>query len=539
MLDRLTTYGLAFTLLMLCAGTVRAQDTEEEVIPWEYRSYKVKLYVTYDASPWFSASRRENLLRSFEQRSYREGGAAWDVTAEDCPKIWSGYLQSGVGGLTLEQVLTDDAPLLDAYDKLIFLRLSESEEEFLAEARELDCRTRYWGPIRKRTAIQPELIDSQAYDAVLNSFAPLVRVGRKLEDGTVDCTLRAGYLIVEEASPAELRVKDILLPITRHNDREGQPRPNGIVPSPWTFLTVKTTEGGKLNCDLHSGVRNSIGARSSRRKERLALTIDLEPQSSTLVLKTKADEPEPLVGYEVHSKSPFAESGFEFLGRTNWDGELEIKPDPTSPLRVLYVKNGDRVLNRLPVVPGLDELILAELGDDSRRLEAEGVVSGIESKVMDLVAMRAILAATIARELDQGNIEKAEAAHKKFRDLPKPSQLSVALEQHQRRIVASTSDTRLRSRIDAVFDGAKTLIVTLIDQGQEARLGAEIAAAKSRGSAPAPAPSPAPAPNPTPEPTPPEPSPSASEPLRQRIDSGGQRQRVVGRLAFLNVNTSQ
>ena len=473
----------ALAICIFSNHAVVGQEAQAEVIPWEYRPYKVKLFVAFDDSPWYSKSRRDNLLRSFEQRSFREGGSAWEVSAEVVPPQWAGYLRDGVEGITLDQINAVDPDLTETFDKLIFARLSEEYVQFFAEARELDCRTRYWGPVRKRTALQPELIDARAYDAVLNCFAPLVRVGRKLEDGTVDCVLRAGFLIVEDSSPAQLNERDLLLPITRHNGRDGLPRPNGIVPSPWTFLSVKSTEGGKINCGLHSGVRNSIGAKSSRRKERLALTIDLEGEPTKLVLRTRDEEPQPLVGYEVHSKDPFADSGFEFLGRSNWDGEIMIQPG-ASPLRILYVKNGDRVLNRLPVVPGLEDQIFAELHDDSRRLEAEGVVSGVEAKIMDLVAMRAILAASIKRELEQGNIAKAEEIHKLFRELPKQGQLSVELEQQQRRIAASAPDERLRGRIDAVFDNAKSLVITLIDQGQEGRLAAEIATAKSNAPPP-------------------------------------------------------
>jgi len=514
MRERITNLGIAIALLVLCAVPLRGQETGSEVIPWEYRPYRVRLFVAFDDSPWYSASRRSRLLRSFEQRSYREGGSAWEVLAEPVPAAWDGYLRSGVERLTLEQIMADNPALVDEFDKLIFLRLSEAGAEFFAEARELDCRTRFWGPVRRRTAVQPELIGAQAYDAVLNCFAPLVRVGRKLEDGTVDCALRAGSLIVESSSPAELRERDILLPITRHNGRDGQPRPNGIVPSPWTFLSVNGADGAKLNCDIHSGVRNSIGARSSRRKERLALSIDLEPEPTKLVLQTREDEPKPLVGYEVHSKNPFADSGFEFLGRTNWDGELEIPPGP-EPLRVLYVKNGDRVLNRLPMVPGLDAQIVAELSDDSRRLEAEGVVSGVEAKVMDLVAMRAILTARIKQALEAGDTAEAEEAHGEFRGLPKQSQLLLELEQQQRKIIASTPDPRLRGRIDAVFENAKSLVISLIEQGQEARLAAEIAAAKA-----APPPRPAPQPEPSPSQAAPTEAPPPNQPAAEPSGSG-------------------
>ena len=88
---------------------------------------------------------------------------------------------------------------------------------------------------------------------------------------------------------------------------------------------------------------------------------------------------------------PGEEQQTEPLGVTDAAARSSCRGD--GRLQLLYVKNGKQLLARLPVLPGQSESLLAALVDDDRRLQAEGLVIALQSRALDLVARREILAA--------------------------------------------------------------------------------------------------------------------------------------------------
>ena len=111
---------------------------------------------------------------------------------------------------------------------------------------------------------------------------------------------------------------------------------------------------------------------------------------------------QPLVGYEVYSRPPEDEQSTELIGRTDWRGELWIERDARQPIQLLFVRNGQQLLGKLPLVPGDQPLLVAPLRDDELRLEAEGFLLGVQENLVDLVARREVLAVRIRREIEAG-----------------------------------------------------------------------------------------------------------------------------------------
>ncbi len=84
------------------------------------------------------------------------------------------------------------------------------------------------------------------------------------------------------------------------------------------------------------------------------------------------------------------------------------------PLYLYYVKNGDVILARLPIVHGMQAQEVAELPDDSRRLEAEALLRGLQGEIIDVVARRKIFEMKIDKRIKDDRIEDARNCSKTF-----------------------------------------------------------------------------------------------------------------------------
>ncbi len=124
------------------------------------------------------------------------------------------------------------------------------------------------------------------------------------------------------------------------------------------------------------------------------------------------------------------------------------------PLALLYVKSGDNVLARLPLVLGLTKLEVAELPSDTRRLEAEAFVKGFQGEVLELIGMRNMLAARSRKLFADKKLDEARAAISQIRALRSYTEMADALETLQRKMLDETNDPiplASKNRIDRMF----------------------------------------------------------------------------------------
>jgi len=135
-----------------------------------------------------------------------------------------------------------------------------------------------------------------------------------------------------------------------------------------------------------------------------------------------------------------------------------MKPNP---LQILYVRNGGRLLARLPVVAGLEPLLTAAMTDDDPRLLAEGHVKGLQNRVMDLVARRELYTARFRRHLQKKEFDQARALLEEFRGLENRSDLTRQLDQTAQRI--KSPDRRVQAKIDQLFSDTRQLLMKFLD----------------------------------------------------------------------------
>ena len=221
------------------------------------------------------------------------------------------------------------------------------------------------------------------------------------------------------------------------------------------------------------------------------------------------------------------------------------------PLYLYYIKNGETLLARLPVITGYRELEKADLPDDRRRLQAEAFLKGLQGEVLDLVVRRKILDARIKKKIDEGKRDEAFTLLDELKKVKTYDGLSAQIQGIQRRATSTDSGpvpAPVAERIDKMIDMTRVLMQKYLQDDivreLEVRLLDGNRAASQPAAPPATTPEPAaisanstpvatpPAPAATPTPPPPSgagagPTPAATPPSTSQPPSGSGPPRQV------------
>jgi len=391
--------------------------------------------------------------------------------------------------------------LLKSRDKIFAVSLTSGLENIRIHIREIDCLMRVVGPSVKASAYSLELLPRSIAYATQAAFAPMARV-EEADLKNVTMRIRAGGLITSDEHPARIVPGDVLVPYIRRDDRNGVP--TLLQNLPWSYIAVASGNNIDIDGAVYSGIRGALSGRKNKRTKKIGLKARPVADGTDLQL-TVARQPNLVVaGAEVYRRSPGAED-LELVGRTDWRGIIRIeeqtlptavyaqwKPansvaaavpaakdgDPVTPeskpvkaakseiklnypLYLYYIKNGNTLLAKLPLLTGLELHEVAELPDDRRRLEAEAFVKGIQGEVLDLVARRQILSARIKSRIESKNKKEADELLIDLRKEKSYDQMQEDLDSLQRRILSSdrgpiTAGTQLR--IDKMFDTTRQML---------------------------------------------------------------------------------
>jgi hypothetical protein len=174
---------LAVGLLILFAAPIRAQTL------WELTPYRVQVYVDLTDTPQLTERRGQDVREFLSGSIETLVGSSWNAEVAPPPQELRLALLGG-----LEKLRTEDLPPTSlSADKVILVRLSADSFGFHLQARELDCRTRFWGTTVSRYVAHPALIASAATDCLLAAFAPLAQV-EKVSGKQATLRLRASGL---------------------------------------------------------------------------------------------------------------------------------------------------------------------------------------------------------------------------------------------------------------------------------------------------------------------------------------------------------
>ena len=491
---------VAMFLLPVLDGRISSgQDFKSAALarPWESRPYLINVWLCTDNAPEIRQAQK-NIETGVVERALLTDPSGWDLTVEPAPSPWRYRLLTSLEDSASLKGIEALESLKD-YDKMIAVCLSSKGTQIDLRVRELDIQTQQWGAIITRTAGDAKNLDALVYNAIVKAFMPIARVENVTNGGVVTIKARAvnaclqtdpetNEVVPIEKSPAWIRPEDRFLPVIRRVDR------NGVLaklePIEFTYLTIEEQAGPKVTAKIQSRARAPLSGRSSKRAQKLALVIRPPESPTILKLVAKDDTNKALEGYEVWSRLPGQpkEVESEFLGLTDWRGQLPIMPNDFG-LRLIYVKRGSRALLKLPIIPGLLEEVVTRVPDDDARLNAEGVINGVRIEILSLVAERQIFESRIDQALKTKKLDEANQLLTDYTRLETPQKLKNRMADEESRLKGMTTNKRELTQITGMFQVLREILNSSVGSSQEPALRAKLQHAKKvqRGEIAAPA----------------------------------------------------
>lgn len=465
-------------VLALTALSCAAQEAAEEAPmdgllsvdrAWDYRPYRVRVWICTDGSPEVNAN-FDRMVSGLQRRAQLADPSAWELLISRAPNPWAfrlpGIIENPEGHREFSEL-----PELKHDDKLMVVCLKTTGGLIHCSVREFDILTQQWGALGRRDVAQWTQLDGSVYDLVATAFMPLARVDRVDVNNNVFMQARAvnlcrraeeneegeWELVDNSGSPVWVRDDDMFLPIIRRVGRDG--KLDKLAPVEFTFLTINSVDGADVEATVQSSTRAPLAGRTSNRAQKLALVIRPPAENTTLTLVSRNDENKALEGFEVYSRRIGAEKeeASEYLGQTNWRGQISIPPSENG-LRVIFIKRGSRALKKIPIMPGLYDQLKTTLPNDEARLYAEGIIKGLRSEVLNLVAQRAVYEEQIEIRLNRNDIEGAKDMLGKYRTLPTLDQLRSRMTDDKSRLKAQASDKREVDYIERMFSTLRQII---------------------------------------------------------------------------------
>lgn len=461
-----------------CAGLVAcvgAASAGAQTV-WELTPYRLQIVLGVAPSPTLSSGLEADLRTALVERTDALVGAPWRIAVVAAPPALEHQMIRAIERVTVGSLPRKS---LDG-DKVILLAVAPAPDGYRLAARELDVRTLLWGTTVSGRVWQVAKLRDAALDVMFSAFRPLGRVER-VEGKQVGLRLKALGLPSRDVSPASVGPGDVFLPVIRYNDREGRLRKdkqgNVIYPWPvdWTFLTVESVADKRVQCRLQTGYRTPLSSRRRGRFEQLALAVIPPRKPSVLTLTSRSAAAKPLAGYDVYVRGAESEQAV-LLDRTDRRGRISVPP-AASPLRILLVRSGRETLARLPVVPGLLPELVAEVANDDRRLEVEGLITGLQEEMVDLVTRREVLFARARARIEAGEFGEAEELLRQLRALPTSAEFALILSAEQRKL--HSEDPAAQAKIDAMFQDTQKLVQKYLDKAPIEAIHRELRKARS------------------------------------------------------------
>ena len=282
---------------------------------------------------------------------------------------------------------------------------------------------REWDPVGQtfghpltRQIMQRRELSTAVFRLTHDLFRPRLQIER-ITDGLASVTVQAGALTPADPTCQQLKSGQFWQPFLRYRNVKGTVEKLQAVP--WTLLQVtdiatESTAHGQAR--IVSGLRSALPNRRRPRIDVLARAMEQVAPETELKLISRQSPSRPLVGVVVDARSKPDAPAVRLM--TDRNGAVRIPARTTDPLLWLTVRSGEKTLARLPLVPGLEPQVTAELPDDSLRLRVEGELSILQSNLTDAVAQRAVLIARIRRLVQLGDWKSANELRKDLSSLP-------------------------------------------------------------------------------------------------------------------------
>ena len=392
-------------------------------------------------------------------------------------------------GEDVEQVLLVPNPLPEL-DKIYAVSLQDRGGVFELQLVEFDTNARVRVLAASRKFRNLAMLSNQIVSCLQEVFSPISRIQYNgMTDGkTASIEMRSAGLVpdVNQGSPILLQKGDVLRPVVRTNDRKtNAPAYNGVIEVIWTYMFVNeitTHQEKSLNATRSNGsvrgevvstytmLRNPLAARRNTSQQKYGLLVRPKSNSSLLKITAIGRDDYTLQGYNVFAKSPKIDLADESdtptirIGQTDWRGGIEIDQDifagqGKTKLVVIYIKNGQRVLARLPIVPGYRPVETAALPNDDYRLQFEAFFVGLQNSVLDYTIQRKVYEIRIKHHVEENEEKEARELIVELKKVPGLEELDQILATKEAGLQDNPLiDSTIRPQIDRMFLQTRELI---------------------------------------------------------------------------------
>ncbi|NQV28804.1 MAG: hypothetical protein HQ518_31000 [Rhodopirellula sp.] len=342
-------------------------------------------------------------------------------------------------------------------DKVFPVSVEIQGGSYIISVREWDRESELLTTVRTRTTVDRRTIASQILRLLGEVFRPVVQIDEATPK-TARIRYKAGEYPPGDPTFAQAKKDAMYVPFFRYLDRNKVTQKLQFLP--WSYITAKTVERIRADCDLDTGVKTPLGSFKRRRMELRALALKPYADKTTLTLVPKRNRNRPLVGYLVavydEIPPPPPEPGEEpqadvperekpDIYRTNRFGNVTIPVDPKKPLQWIFVRSGSALLARFPLVAGADQQLIVECPDDTIRLDVEGQIVLLQSRLVDTIAKQAMVKAMITNRVKQGEWSKVDESLKELDELPTLKSFETMVSEIQYPALKKAEERRDRS----------------------------------------------------------------------------------------------
>lgn len=477
---------MALVIAVGCCAMSSAADSRF----WTLTPYDIRVLVASDTETLPSAGVAERVASHVAERAEAAIGPIWNLSVT--PATGDQRLAT-LRGFSADELLTlpvgsanreseeagegEETTAGATWDKLIVITIREDLTGFTVAGREADRLLQRVGEEQTLAVASESRIAEAVFALICDLFSPVAtfEVDRATGEAAT-LSLRGSQLPARDGAPDWVEPGDVLLPILRRTNREGEVVEDGIQEAPWTYFQVSgpADENGLFPATIASHTRKPFGIRRRGRVDYYAVLLHPTSESTEVYLHAREQPDQPLSGYNA-----FVQDGDKDerspIGASDAGGLLTIERGE-SPIQMVFIKSGSQVVAKAPVPAGATRRVTIPLLDERTRLEAEAKLSLLKEELIDLVARRNILASRIEALIEQGQRDEARKLLAELDGMEGRAQFNQKLVRAQQQ--AQSSDPTVQKRIDKLFRETSAVLGAFLGTGKVEQLRQKIDGAR-------------------------------------------------------------
>lgn len=470
-----TSLGEADSLSGIVAKSALPQEVAAmpaPTLPWQLMPYTIDVVVHVDAGVPLALGRA--LREARQEHALKALGrvaSPWQPPLAQSSKEGNPDSEGALGPAPKDNPANEVKP-----DKRYHVWLQNAFPGYRIIVREECLLTNSLGRPQVLAAYDDNHVREAFERGVRAAFRPVAKLTGSL-GATAKSKLRGGLLL--EGAPGQMapQIGDFYSAVVRENTFQGEAKAS---PIPWAYARLETWVGGQVNFHLHAVSLKAFAPRRSGRSSILLVKSEAPGGQTLLRLEESSPGGKPLVGYEVQVR-PVDGEQLTTVGFTDSAGEVTLSAD-AGVLLYVYIRHGEALLSRIPLLPGLKEIVTATARNDDERLLAEGYLAGLQDEVVDLIARRELTLTKAQLALERGKLEEADAQLKRYRSLLPASSLMLALDrreaQDRESAAARGRDARTGRQVARMFEDTRLLVRNAFREERVLEIEAELQKAK-------------------------------------------------------------